>query len=124
MLNNLNYLLGEVPDDAYDFRYKTMPDEQKQLVGNIKDEDGNIGTCYINDNPQGEIIGKISNILKDEDVCKGLVKEGSYMKTYHNYITNDTHKSNQLPTATKSFSSYLHSIDLDLNKSWLLIQKL
>lgn len=72
-LNNQNYILVKVPDDAYDFRYKIMPDKQKQLVGTVKDGDGNIGTCYINENPQGKIIGKISDILKNETVCKELV---------------------------------------------------
>ena len=119
-LNGKNYLLVEVPNGAFDFRYKIMPDEQKQLVGTIKDEDGNIGTCYIRDITQGRIIGTISNIIKDENVCKGLIEENREF-LYKNYISdNDKAGFNN---ATNSFLSYLQSIDLDMTKEYLLIEK-
>jgi len=38
-----------------------------------------------------------------------LVHEGSYFKTFKNYITNDNHKSNQLNFATDAFISAVES---------------
>ena len=46
--------------------------------------------------------------IKEED-AEELVKTGSYTTTFWNYKTNDTHKSNQLRTATESLLSALES---------------
>ena len=51
------------------------------------------------------LLGKPSEI-KEED-AEELVKTGSYTTTFWNYKTNDTHKSNQLRTATESLLSAL-----------------
>jgi len=125
-LNNKNYLLVEVPNDAYDFRYKIMPDEQKQLIGTIKDDNGNIGTCYIRENPQGKTIGIISDILKDEDICEGLVESSpseickKRIGTYGFKVYDHPHTT--AFTATYSFQSWIQSIDLDMTKSYALIE--
>jgi hypothetical protein len=120
-LNNKEYLLVEVPDDATDFRYDSW------------------FTRYINHSKGGikldvntKIIGKISDILKDEDICKGLVESkrikeswnSSMTTVYLNYIPKEDLIGIYCQQATDSFLSYLQSINLDLIKSWLLIQKL
>lgn len=74
-------------------------------------------------------IGKVSDILKDEDVCKGLVELFSITRLsqfgYKDYLKSIPNAENfTCKTATDSFLSYLQSIDLDLNKEYLLIQKL
>ena len=134
ILKGKNYLLVEVTIDAYSFRYKKMPDKQKQLVGTIKDEDGNIGTCYIRENPQGKLIGVLSDILKNENICKRLVENFNYKtldkwgnelimwKDYNYQFDNE--ELFDIDYATDSFLSYLQSIGLDLSKNWVLIQKL
>lgn len=40
-----------------------------------------------------------------EEVAKECVRMGSYTTTFYNYITNDSHKSNQLSTAKQSIQS-------------------
>ena len=62
-----------------------------------------------------EIKLNASTLDKFEFLCKGselteeiaseLVDEGSYFKTFKNYITNDNHKRNQLKFAIGSFIS-------------------
>jgi len=126
-LNNKEYLLVEIPFDTYDIRYKTMPDNTKQLVGTIKDNSGNIGTCYIRENPQGKLVGKISDILKDEDICHNLayneLKSVGYV--YLDWQQPDNEKRPyKFDNPSDSFTSYLQSINLDLTKQYLLIQKL
>jgi len=44
-----------------------------------------------------------------EDVAKGLVGIGSYANTFKNYITNDSHKSNQKQTSLESFISAIEA---------------
>lgn len=61
-----------------------------------------------------------------EQVAKVLVEFGSYINTYKNYITNDSHKSNQKHTALESFISAIEAkqielgIKIDLSKSFIL----
>jgi len=113
-LNNKRYLLVEVPNEDVN----TSSYYDKLYTKYVNNSQGSISF-----NAYTDIIGKTSSIIKDENICKKLVKEGSYMRTYFNYITNDTHKSNQLHTAIDSFKSYLKSIKLDLTKNYLLIQR-
>jgi len=133
ILNNKNYLLVDL-SDLPNPRFFVIQDykKKKRLEITIDKRNASIFnnkldfTNYYVSLKKGDytIIGSVFDILKNEDICKGLVKEGSYMRTYHNYITNDTHKSNQLLTATDSSLSYLQSIDLDMTKEYLLIHKL
>lgn len=44
-----------------------------------------------------------------EEIASELVDEGSYFKTFKNYITNDNHKRNQLKFAIESFISAVES---------------
>ena len=44
-----------------------------------------------------------------EEIASELVDEGSYFKTFKNYITNDNHKRNQLKFAIDSFISAVES---------------
>ena len=44
-----------------------------------------------------------------EEIASELVDEGSYFKTFKNYITNDNHKTNQLKFAKDSFVSAVES---------------
>lgn len=44
-----------------------------------------------------------------EEIASELVDEGSYFKTFKNYITNDNHKRNQLKFAKESFISAVES---------------
>ena len=130
-LNNKNYLLVEVPDDAYDFQI---------LSPNYENWDGNylvakpdthllLDKVYKNSH---QIIGKLSDILKDEDICKGLIEDCSiYAKCWKNYTYNGAtdiggqfNSAYSCWSATDSFLSWAESIELDLSKNWVLIQKL
>ena len=72
-------------------------------------------------------IGRISDILKDEDICKGLMIKDNWSKPYsHLWTKHNADKEKEcwwVSTATDSFLSYLQSIDLDLTKEYLLIKK-
>jgi len=116
-LNNKNYLLVEVSDDAFDFNV---------AAGNIMflyhdlDIHPNGFELIKYDNNDLLLIGKISDILKDEEICKGLVEENKAF-LYKNYMSdNDKAGFNN---ATFSFISYLQSINLDMSKEYLFIRK-
>jgi len=70
---------------------------------------------------KSEIIGMVSNILKDEDICEGLVKKVMNGQHYQNYNYKSI-TDRWVKTATDSLLSYLQSIDLDLTKEYLLIK--
>jgi len=132
-LKNKKYLLVEVPDDAENF---TLEDNDGITYDSFSEEikTGKPWGFIDLEKSSYEIVGTISNILKAEDICKGLVenftmyvgsqrlqKLGAVDKlVYNNYIDEQVPKSK----ATDSFLSYLQSINLNLSKSWLLIQKL
>lgn len=54
-----------------------------------------------------EFVCKCSELT--EEIASELVDEGSYFKTFKNYITNDNHKRNQLKFAKESFISAVES---------------
>ena len=71
-------------------------------------------------------IGRISDILKDEDICHNLayneLKSVGYV--YLDWQQPDNEKRPyKFDKSTDSFLSYLKSIDLDITKQYLLIQK-
>jgi len=72
-------------------------------------------------------IGRISDILKDEDICKGLVGLPLFKYDIYNngkLIWIPIEKVDGFKwKATDSFLSYLISIKLYLTKEYLLIQK-
>jgi len=122
-------LLIEVPLDAYDLRYKTMPDDTKQLVGSIKDDNGNIGTCYIRENPIGEIIGTTST-LTDEGVEPFVeskrIKESwndTMTTVYLNYNNpNDELIGKYVKLPLESWNSFLQHNRVDLSKNWVVLK--
>jgi len=148
-LNNQNYLLVEVPADAYDFNWNCLYDWKNYLLTffikgqpqtfSNKDKYYFDSRCQymgsnINSNYLPKIIGKISDILKDEAVCKGLVESHNYktpnkwnkdliMYRDYNYNFNDE-KLFDFDYSKHSFLSYLQSINLDMDKEYVLIQKL
>ena len=106
-LNNLNYLLVEVPDDAFDFstnyedKYtslysKLLSNPDSNAYNNIDEpsyEDKHSLGCILETSrskgiPELKIIGKISDIIKDEDVCKGLIEDNREF-LYKNYISDN-----------------------------------
>jgi hypothetical protein len=128
-LNNKEYLLVEVPNDAYDFYlsnnrhvgYTTLYFWSSLIRKHHNNTNQLSKEAWDIKRDNYTIVGKLSNILKDEDVCKGLVdKSNKGTKRYKNY---KTFRYGSI-TAVKSFLSYLQSIHLNLTKSWILIQKL
>jgi len=127
-LNNEEYALFKVNKEDYNFHIKDG--EFQHLCWT----DLNSKTCQTYDESyfynKYKIIGVLSDILKDEDICKELVEEiveDEYQgyKHYHNKgIMNENDWCSHYIEATDSFLSYLQSIDLDLTKQFLLIQKL
>lgn len=100
-------IFSSVPNDAKDFRIATIG---SRLLFRPKE------TNFISDFielPQGN--WTILNVLDDvtEDEAEMLVEMGSYHNTFKNYITNDTHKSNQLRTATESLHSLATSLGVE-----------
>jgi len=91
-----------------------LPEQSKfiQLV-----EDGSSFLCGLKDGdiwhtqiiPQGNWQLYGSPFSLSEEQAKEFVKMGSYQNTFWNYIKNDNHKSNQMPTALESWQSFLES---------------
>lgn len=133
-LNGKEYLLLDIPDDTI----------RKKLGIFCGDKNVNwklTKLCkkpFINFNANGKVIynerlpitfqylliGKISDIVNDEDVCKELVEQqwGTNYKDYDK--VGKQNNPFMFEKATDSFLSYLQSIGLDMTKQYLLIQKL
>ena len=127
-LNNKNYLLVEVPDDAKNIRFNhTANWKSKHLVFNCGKE-----KCYSADFIDAKlvvkIIGKLGDILKDEEICKGLVEsinmcDGHFTskKSHKEYI--NYHGGHYYLSAVESMYSWLKSIKLDMTKEYALIEQ-
>jgi len=115
-------LLVEVPVDSYNFE---IIDNDGLIFDSVSEEAKTSQPWGFRDLSKGwyELIGKFSEL--EDDVFEEFVKEGSYMKTFYNYITTDTHKSNQLTTSKDSFQSLCKSqgVEDDLS-NYLIIKKL
>lgn len=71
------------------------------------EETGNINYWVTIHSDEWEFICLGSELT--EEIASELVDEGSYFKTFKNYITNDNHKRNQLKFAIDSFISAVES---------------
>jgi len=122
-LKGKNYLLVEVPDKAEKVDYWNNNTIFKYLGVNIN---------KLLSEKAHKIIGKISHILKDEDICKELVEFYDYKESNkwfielimwkdYNFQLNEEELFD-FDFARDSFLSYLQSINLDLTKNWILIK--
>jgi len=129
-LNNQNYLLVETRK-GYTCRISMHNDHLRCMEDTIGNSSrmNYIDLPEINEDQEYKLIGKISDILKDEDVCKGLILKIDFehpidsnkiVGSSYNDYTNDENFHNK---ATDSFQSYLRSINLDMSKQYLLIKK-
>jgi len=119
ILNNKNYLLIEIPDDSN----TSEIDENFLYVYSIN---GKLTfALQAKSFTNCKLIGKVSDILKDEEICKGMVDKFSLLTPvlYVNYL-NNFYLDKQFDKATDSFKSWLESIELDLTKQYLLVEKL
>jgi hypothetical protein len=135
-LNNKKYLLVEVPDDAHDFGFMSHNNSLFYWLNSIRTiSGGKGGMVKLEYNVNNlKLIGKVSDILKNEDICKELVEfkletlypEGFESFTDGGYRNYEIHSSPyyNCRKAEQSFLFYLQSINLYLTKSCLLIQKL
>jgi hypothetical protein len=114
------FIAVPVPGDAKDYRYKIMPDDTKQLVGTIYA--GQIkGTVYVRDNPQGTILGKLSELTEEQ--CAELVEFISSERHIFYKDYDPFSKDNYIYGAAKeSLKSLLQSNGLNL-KSWVVAPK-
>ena len=72
-------------------------------------------------NRYGEVVvGRFSEITDEQ--CEEFVKIGSYTGTYYNYLTNDTHKSNQLHSAKESLMSRIRSEGIDVSENDFIVK--
>jgi len=135
-INSQKYLLAEVPSDI------TWHEISNNELGGFINKTLNITsqnflsyggkkfTYYSPDNfylPKGrwEVLGKTSDILKDEEACKELVDSSMNMKRYFKDYIQDKFflkKEGKTYTAADSFLSYLQSIKIDVSKEHLLIR--
>ena len=121
-LKSKNYLLVEVPKSNKNFSNFYTSDAGNLFgINNITKEQQqcdlylNLSNCIV--------IGIISEIVKDEDICKVLV-EGGFCSTNGWFLYEDyLNENDSFVKATDSFQSWTESIDLDLTKSWALILK-
>lgn len=130
------YLFIEVHEDAYDYRYKIMPDDTKQLVATIKDERGNIGTCYINENPIAEIISITKDITEEqrfqiidehpnsEEYWKFAMMPLFIIYAIKQLIGKHTKFKNGTENDELSFQSLLTSLRLNINNNYLILKKI
>jgi hypothetical protein len=111
ILNNKNYLLVEVPDDAYDFNI---------LSPNYENWDGNyliakpdthllLDKVYRNNH---QIIGLLSDIIKDEDICKGLMIKDNWANPYsHLWTKHNADKEKECWWVSTASDSFLSTIN-------------
>lgn len=124
-----NYIFVEVTADAYDFRYKIMPDGAKQLVATVKDSGNNVGICYIRENPIGEIISTTKDITEEQCadiVYHHIVRETKYYSNYLPFYGRDFRDviDNSFKTAKESFQSLLQANNLNITKNYLIVKKI
>ena len=129
-LNNKNYLLVEVPVEARDFMVLPHNNSIAWLGSNKTISGGNGGMINLECDVRNlTIIGKVYDILKDEEICKGLVElANEQIVDTGNKLHYKDHRSASweldYDKATDSFQSWLESIEIDLTKQYLLIEKL
>jgi len=128
-LNDKEYLLLDIPDNVYDFCLHTIfisanqGSEYELPVDWFSDN-------FVNHNFERDyaVRGKIADILKDECICEGLVEKDDMGNDCSGYVKYTTGKNNltwsMYKNATDSFYSWLKSINLDMTKEYVLIQKL
>ena len=80
---------------------------KKDVIIVQPEETGNINYWVTIYSDEWELICLGSELT--EEIASELVDEGSYFKTFKNYITNDNHKRNQLKFAIESFISAVES---------------
>lgn len=144
-IRNKNYLLIEVPSDVTwweivdnslgSFITKTLSlNSQFLIYGKSSKILGKIvnNKQYVNPNnfylPEGkwDIINKLSEILQNEELCSEIVESyGNPEKRYIDYMNYVSKlKSCDFSTAAGSFKSFIQSINVDMSKEYLLIQKI
>jgi len=147
-LNNKNYLLVEVPEDGKNYKVGIWSDNSTTLEFQSDTFKMDYDSYEINVSEKNQLkeitlsmnsiktklIGKISDILKDEDICKELVEFYDYkasnkwfteliMWKDYNFQLNEEEVFD-FDYARDSFLSWTQSINLDLSKNWILIKKL
>ena len=129
ILKNKRHLLVQIADDAIKIKvfntcycYCVLNDDMERVID------------FDDMESEKHLVGTLSDILKDEDVCKGLVESYDYQKNIpHNpnidYVRYKEYtcdfKDEELFDISKakgSFLSYLKSINLDLSKKYILIK--
>jgi hypothetical protein len=134
ILDNREYILVEVPDGAYNCQTWNhgVGFKHNNLEG-FRDTNGFLHLhTGLGRRRNTVCLGMISNILKDEKICKGLVESKRIKESWSdNMATVYLNYSRKLSLiglycqqSTDSFLSYLESVDLDMTKEYLLIQKL
>lgn len=126
-LNNKQYILYPIQENEHSF-FKQNYKSHSVLSFKIGNKGGNGAYNDPNLYIGYEIIGKISDILKNEDICKRLVENHPNLgyRDYHPdaFIILENWTANwRFSKATDSFLSYLQSINLDMTKEYLIILK-
>ena len=123
-LNNKKYVLVEVPAGAYDFIilsngiYFTL---QYFISGVLQTE---LNFAPFSESEQFSVVGKISNIINNEDICKELVELDCAKDWSMGYFDYATVNKSWYGNPCNSFLSYLKSINLDMTKEYSLIRTL
>ena len=125
-LNNKDYLLVEVPDDAENIRYNHTPDWKLKYLVFTCEKDTRYSADFIDAKLVVKIIGKLSDILKDEKVCHYLA-DSELKSTGFLYLDwgqpDNEKRPYKFDDASNSIISYLQSIELDMTKEYALIEK-
>jgi len=127
-LNNKEYLLVEVSNDAKNIKYNHTPDWKLKHLVFTCEKDTWYSADFIDAKLVVKIIGKLGDILKDEEICKGLVEsinmcDGHFTskKSHKEYI--NYHGGHYYLSAVESMYSWLKSIKLDMTKEYALIEQ-
>lgn len=110
-LTDKTVLVVGLPSDVYDVRFKTMPDESREFCGSIKDNLGNLGTCYINEIPKGfELVGIHPELTEEE--CKMIVERLFFAEAKpHPYYVNYTDETYYCDTAKEAFDTLMQKLE-------------
>lgn len=134
-LKNKNYILIEVPSDAYDFSFRRN-NQIIYLRKNVINPLTGIEKSVIIDIPNTKygfvvkdwsIVGKLSEVLQNKELCKQLMEKYNWSRPYSHlwtkFVKDKKKEAWWTSKATDSFKSFLQSINVDMSKEYLLISK-
>lgn len=127
-----NYLLTEVPNDAYDFKFKEMENGHNILDYKIKNKENgySLSSAFFTHNHNYQIVATTNDITEEQ--CESIVEDCDiYAKCWKEYTYQNNNEKDvrfnsmySCRTAKKSLQSLIKSVGLDVKNNYLILKKL